>query len=65
MISIPSTSTHTLIQINQPHLSHPHIIYNKNTVDAKFLVQMRQSNKCGIVRNKEILNLHLESGAGP
>ena len=30
-----------------------------------FLVQMRQSNKCGSVRNDEIINLHLGSGAGP
>ena len=30
-----------------------------------FLVQIRQSNKCGSVRNDEIINLHLGSGAGP
>ena len=29
------------------------------------LVQIRQFNKCGIVRNDEIINLHLGSGAGP
>ena len=29
-----------------------------------FLVQMRQSNKCGILGNDEIINLHLGSGAG-
>ena len=32
-------------------------------MDTEFLVQMRQSNKCGSVRNDEILNLHLGSGA--
>ena len=26
---------------------------------------MRRSNKCGSVRNDEIINLHLGSGAGP
>ena len=29
-----------------------------------FLVKLRQSNKCGSVRNDEIINLHLGSGAG-
>ena len=48
-----------------PHLSHPSIIHNNNIMDTEFLVQMRQSNKCGSVRNDEIFNLHLGSGAGP
>ena len=48
-----------------PHLSHPPIIHNNNTMDTEFLVQMRQSNKCGSVRNDEIIDLHLGSGAGP
>ena len=47
------------------HLSHLHLIHNNNTMDTEFLVQMRQSNKCGSVRNDEIFNLHLGSGAGP
>ena len=34
-------------------------------MDAEFLLQMKQSNKYGSVRNDEILNLHLGSGAGP
>ena len=34
-------------------------------MDTEFLVQMRQSGKCGSVRNGEIFNLHLGSGAGP
>ena len=34
-------------------------------MDTEFLVQMRQSNKCGSVRNDEIFNLHLGSDAGP
>ena len=57
--------THTLIWINHPHLSHPPIIHHSNTMDTEFSVQMRQSNKCGSVRNDEIFNLHLGSGAGP
>ena len=28
-------------------------------MDTEFLVQMRQSNKCGSVRNDDIFNLHL------
>ena len=47
------------------HLSHPPIIHNNNTMDREFLVQMRQSNKCGSVRNDEIFNSHLGSGAAP
>ena len=34
-------------------------------MDTEFLVQMRQSNKCGSVKNDEIFNLLLGSGAGP
>ena len=34
-------------------------------MDMAFLVQMRHSNKCGSVRNDEIINLHVGSGAGP
>ena len=48
-----------------PHLSHAPIIQNNNTMDTEFQVQMRQSNKCGSVKNDEIFNLHLGSGAGP
>ena len=33
------------------------ILCNNNTRDVTFLVQMKQSNKCGSVRNDEILNL--------
>ena len=52
-------------QPSPPHLSHPPIIHNNNKMDTEFLVQMRQSNKCGSVRNDETFNLHLGSGAGP
>ena len=45
-------------------LSHAPIIYN-NTMDKEFLIQMKQFNKCGRVRNEEIFNLHLAFGAGP
>ena len=31
-------------------------------MDTEFLVQMRQFDKCGSVRNDEIFNLHLGSG---
>ena len=61
----PLSSTYTLRWINHPRLSHPPIINNNNTMDTEFLVQMRQSNKCGSVRNDEIFNLHLRSGVGP
>ena len=62
-----------------PPIPHPHpdmnqppppppmpfpIIHNNNTMDTEFLVQLRQSNKCRSVRNDEIFNLHLGSGAG-
>ena len=47
-----------------PHLSHSPIICNNNTMDTELLVQMRQSDKCGGVRNDDIFNLHLGSGAG-
>ena len=48
-----------------PELSHPCIICNNNTMDMAFQVEMRQSNKSGSVRNDDIINLHLVSGAGP
>ena len=41
------------------------IIYKNNTMDIEFLVQIRESNKCGSVRNDEIFNLHLGSGVSP
>ena len=34
-------------------------------MDMSFLVQMRQSNKCGNVGNDEIINLHLGSSVDP
>ena len=40
-------------------------ICNNNTMGIEFLVQMKQSDKCGSVRNDDIFNLHLGSGAGP
>ena len=43
------------------HLSHPPIIQHNNTMDTEFLVQMRQSNKYGSVRNDETFDLHLAS----
>ena len=60
-------SPHPQLGMNQPpsHLSHPPIFHTKNTMNIEFLVQMRQSNQCGSVRNDEIFNLHLGSGVGP
>ena len=48
-----------------PTYSMPPIIHNNNTMDTEFLVQMRECNKCGSIRNDEIFNLHLGSGVGP
>ena len=48
-----------------PHLCHTPIIYNNNRIDTEFLVKIRQSNKCGHVRNDERFKLHLGSGEGP
>ena len=42
------------------HLTHPPIICNNNTMDIEFLVQMRQSDKCGSVRNDDVFNVDLE-----
>ena len=64
MIPTPCPPTQTLIYINHPHLSYPSIICNNNTMTMAFLVQMRQTNKSGSVRNDEN-HLHLGSGAGP
>ena len=47
-----------------PHLSHPPIICNNNTMEIEFLAQMSRSDKCGSVRNDEF-NLHIRSGVGP
>ena len=64
-------NTHSLspllhLVINQPLPTYPiaPIICNNNTMVIEFLVQMRQSNKCGSVRN-DISTLHLGSGVGP
>ena len=54
---------HPLPDMNQP--PSPPIIHNNNTMDTEFLVEMRQCNKCWSVRNDDIFNLHLGSGAGP
>ena len=45
--------------------SHLPFICNNNTIEIALLVQMRQFNKCGSVRNGGIFNLHLGSGADP
>ena len=58
-----SPQPHT--DINQPRCIYPiSIICNSNTMDMEFLVKITQPNKCWSVRNDEIFNLHLESGAG-
>ena len=60
-------SCHPHPDMNQPPpppIPSP-IIHNNNTMDTEFLVQRRQSNKCGSIRKDEIFNLHLGSGGGP
>ena len=56
-------SPHPHLDKNQPPgtYSIPPVIHNNNKMDTEFLVQMRQSNKCGSIRNDEIFNLHLGS----
>ena len=67
MIPTPCPLTHPHPNINQPPPTYPipPIICNNNTMGMAFLVQIRQPNKCVSVRNDEIINLHLGSGAGP
>ena len=61
----PRPYTLTLMWINHPPPIPSPIIHNNKTMDTEFPVQMRQSNTCGSVRNDEIFNLHLGSGACP
>ena len=63
MIPTPCPSPKPLYKSTSP--TYPIISNNNNTMDIAFLVHMRQSNKCGSVRNDEMINLHLGSGAGP
>ena len=67
IISYPSLvpPPRTWYKSTTPCLFHPSIIYDNNAIDIEFLLQTRQSGKCGSVRNDEKLNLHLGSGAGP
>ena len=58
---LPPATQYESATLHPPCLSHPHTIHNNNTMDTQFLVQMRQSNKCGSIRNNEIFNLHLGS----
>ena len=61
-------SPHPHSDMNQPpdpHLFTSLIIYKNNRMDTEFLVQMKQFDKCGSIRNDEIFNLHLGSGVGP
>ena len=52
--------------MNQPPPTYPipPIIHNNNTMDTELLVQMRQSNTFGSVRNDQISHLRLRFGAG-
>ena len=69
-IPTPCPPIHTLLWINHPPpipllpSPHPTIVHNNTTMDKKFLIEIMQSNKYWSVRNDEILNLHLGSGAG-
>ena len=59
-------NTHPLSPLPLPAIDQPTpTICNINTMGIEFLVQMRQSDKCGSARNDDIFNLHLGSGAGP
>ena len=64
IIATSCPTTHILIWINHhpPTLSPNHSSekYNGHRIPRK----MRQSNKCGSVRNDEIFNLHLGSRVG-
>ena len=51
--------------MNQPSPTYPIPPLFLITMDTELLIQMRQSNKFWSVRNDEIFNLHLGSGAGP
>ena len=48
-----------------PPIPSPPIICNNNIMDMAFLLQMKQSHKCGSLRNDEIINSRLGSGTGP
>ena len=65
MITTPSPPPTPYYQSTTPTYSIPSISCNNNCMDIAFLVQMRQSNKCGSVRNDGIIILYLGSGAGP
>ena len=55
---------HSRLNISQPPSPWGSPINcNNNTMDMAFLVQMRQSNICGSVRNSIIINLHFGLGA--
>ena len=62
ILPTPCRTTHTLIWINHhtppppPPLRHLPIIHKNKTMDTEFQVQMRQSNKCGSLRNEDIFN---------
>ena len=64
----PLPPTQTLISMNHPpptpQPSHPPIICCNNTMIIISLAQIRQSDGCGSVRNDEIFNSQLGSGAG-
>ena len=64
MIPNPCPLAYILISVSHP----PHIpfldICKNNTMAITFLVQMRQSDWYGIVRNDEIIKFHMGSGAG-
>ena len=52
--------THPLSLLPHPVINQPPLtICKNNTMNIEFLVQMRQYDKCGSVRNDDIFNLHL------
>ena len=60
----PAPSTPSYKSTN-PHISHPPTIGNSNTMEIEFLVQIRQSDKCGNLSNDDVFNLYLGPGVGP
>ena len=67
----PPESPYPHLNISQPPTTHPlssipstPSTFNNHIMNVTFLVQLKTSNKCWNVRNDEIINLHLGSGAG-
>ena len=60
----PPTCPSNLVLMNHPQTSQPPIICSNSTMIMRSLAQMKQSIGYGSVRNDDIFNLLLGSGAG-